>query len=67
MAKKSKEIIEALKQELLGYKRVGKKERAKMVEAELKKAGAKIETASAKPKAETATKKKAAPRSKPKK
>ena len=67
MAKKSKELIAALKEELLGYKRAGKKDRAKAVEAELKKAGVKTETAAAKPKAETAAKKKAAPRSKPKK
>ena len=35
MAKKSKELIAALKEELLGYKRAGKKDRAKAVEAEL--------------------------------
>jgi predicted metal-binding transcription factor (methanogenesis marker protein 9) len=64
--KLSKEQIAALKEELKGYLVYKKTKRAAEVKKILKDAGV-PETAMAKPKAETAAKKKPAAKSKPKK
>ena len=48
----NKELIEALKEELKGYELYGKADRAKSVKDAIKEAGGKVETKSAKPKAE---------------
>ena len=64
--KLSKEQISALKEELKGYLVYKKTKRAAEVKKILKDAGV-PETAMAKPKAETAAKKKPAAKSKPKK
>ena len=55
---KNKEEIEALKQELKGYELYGKAERAKAVREAIKAAGGKVETKTAKPKAEKKVEKK---------
>ena len=58
MAKQDKELIEALKEELKGYELYGKAERAKAVKDAIKAAGGKVETKTAKPKAEKKVEKK---------
>jgi glycine cleavage system aminomethyltransferase T len=55
---KNKEEIEALKEELKGYELYGKAERAKEVKEAIKAAGGKVETKTAKPKAEKKVEKK---------
>jgi len=55
---KNKEEIEALKEELKGYELYGKAERAKAVKDAIKAAGGKVETKTAKPKAEKKVEKK---------
>jgi|TARA_R100001163_G_scaffold23904_1_gene19965 glycine cleavage system aminomethyltransferase T len=55
---KNKEEIEALKEELKGYELYGKAERAKAVKEAIKAAGGKVETKTAKPKAEKKVEKK---------
>ena len=52
MAKKDKELIKALKDELKSYELYGKAKRAKEVKDAIKKAGGSVETKTAKPKAE---------------
>ncbi len=64
--KLSKAMIEALKEELKGYKLYKKTKRAAAVEKILKDAGV-PESTSAKPKKETTSKKKPAAKAKPKK
>ena len=44
-----KELIEALKKELKNYELYGKADRAEAVKKEIKEAGGKVETKSAKP------------------
>ena len=58
MAKKDKELIEALKQELKHYEIYKKADRAKQVKEAIKKAGGSVETKTAKPKAEKKVEKK---------
>ncbi len=58
MAKQDKELIEALKEELKGYELYGKAERAEQVKKAIKAAGGKVETKTAKPKAEKKVEKK---------
>ena len=58
MAKKDKELIEALKQELKHYEIYKKADRAKQVKDAIKKAGGTVETKTAKPKAEKKVEKK---------
>jgi|TARA_B100000282_G_C31451114_1_gene362443 glycine cleavage system aminomethyltransferase T len=55
---KNKEEIEALKNELKGYELYGKADRAKAVKEAIKAAGGKVETKTAKPKAEKKVEKK---------
>ncbi len=55
---KNKEEIEALKDELKGYELYGKADRAKAVKEAIKAAGGKVETKTAKPKAEKKVEKK---------
>lgn len=54
----NKEYIEALKKELQHYEIYGKADRAEAVKKEIKAAGGKVETKSAKPKAEKKVEKK---------
>ena len=55
---KNKEEIQALKDELKGYELYGKADRAKAVKEAIKAAGGKVETKTAKPKAEKNVEKK---------
>jgi|TARA_Y100001973_G_C5185118_1_gene327317 glycine cleavage system aminomethyltransferase T len=55
---KNKEEIQALKDELKGYELYGKADRAKAVKEAIKAAGGKVETKTAKPKAEKKVEKK---------
>ena len=52
MAKDKKSLIDALKKELKHYEIYGKAERAEQVKKAIKAAGGKVETKTAKPKAE---------------
>ena len=59
MDKKEKnERVKALKEELKGYERAGKSKRAELVKKEIKALGGKVETKTAKPKAEKKVEKK---------
>jgi len=54
----NKNLIEALKKELKHYETYGKAERAEQVKKAIKAAGGKVETKTAKPKAEKKVEKK---------
>jgi|13_taG_2_1085334.scaffolds.fasta_scaffold54708_2 hypothetical protein len=58
MAKDKKSLIDALKKELKHYEIYGKAERAEQVKKAIKAAGGKVETKTAKPKAEKKVEKK---------
>ena len=58
IANKETTLIEALKKELKHYETYGKAERAEQVKKAIKAAGGKVETKTAKPKAEKKVEKK---------